>query len=97
VFLPPRNKFSVDDNTIRVQSRLTITTDGDFSEGRLYIDIHNGLLGESKLERFYLDVGRIIGNFHFSNVAIGTLGVNISSYGRDKFLFGRGNRTASAV
>jgi len=30
------------------------------------IDIHNnGLLGESKIERFYLDVDRIMGNFHF--------------------------------
>jgi len=33
------------------------------------IEIHNnGLLGEGKIKRFYLDVGRIIGNFHFSIV-----------------------------
>jgi len=44
------------------------------------IDIrNNGLLGEGKIERFYLDVGRIIGNFHFSIVPLGTLSVNISS------------------
>jgi len=30
------------------------------------IEIHNnGLLGEGKIDSFYLDVGRIVGNFHF--------------------------------
>jgi len=30
------------------------------------IEMHNkSLLGEGKIERFYLDVGRVIGNFHF--------------------------------
>jgi len=44
------------------------------------IDIHNnGLLGEGKIECFYLVLGRIIGNFHLSIVPMGTLGVNISS------------------
>jgi len=58
----------------------------DFLEVGTKIDIHNnGLLGKSKIEHFYrgdyfyLDVGRIICNFHFSIVPIGTLGVNISS------------------
>jgi len=36
------------------------------------IAIHNnGLLGEAKIESFYLDVGRIIVSFHFS---MGTFG-----------------------
>ena len=49
----------------------------DFLEVGTEIDIHNnGLLGESKIERFYLNVGRIIGNFHFSIVAMKTLGAN---------------------
>ena len=40
------------------------------------IDIHNnGVLGESKIERFYLDVGRIVGNFQFCIVSMGTLGI----------------------
>ena len=59
---------------------------------------NNGLWGEGKVERFYLDVGRIIDNFNFSIVPMGTLDVNISSYGRGKFLFwGEGGWTASAV
>jgi len=33
MFLPLRNKVSVDDNTLHVQSGVTILTDGDFSEG----------------------------------------------------------------
>jgi len=44
------------------------------------IEIHNnGLLGEGKIKRFYLDVGRIIGDFHFSIVPMGTSGVKVSS------------------
>ena len=39
----------------------------------------NGLLGESKIDRFHLDVGRIIGNFDFSFVPMGTFGMSISS------------------
>jgi len=40
------------------------------------IDINNnGLLGEGKIERFYLYVGRIVGNFQFSIVPLGTLGL----------------------
>jgi len=30
--LPPHNKVSVDDNTQHMQSEVTISTDGDFSE-----------------------------------------------------------------
>jgi len=30
MFLPLHNKVSVDDNTLHVQSRVTISTDGDF-------------------------------------------------------------------
>jgi len=48
-------------------------------------DIHNNsLLGKGKIERFYLDVGTIIGNVivHLSIVPMETLGVNISIYGR---------------
>jgi len=57
-------------------------------------DIHNnGLLGEGKSERFYVDVGRIIGNFHFSIVPKGTLGVNISSKEGVIFVFGGLGRT----
>jgi len=32
MFLPPRNKVSVDDNTLHWQSGVTILTDGDFLE-----------------------------------------------------------------
>jgi len=32
--------------------------------------LNKDLLGEGKSERFYMDVGRIIGNFHFSNVPV---------------------------
>jgi len=47
---------------------------------KLEREVHdNGLLGKGKMYSFYLDVGRIIGNFHFSVVPVGTLGVNISS------------------
>jgi len=31
------------------------------------------------VERFYVDVGRIIDNFHFSTAPTGTMDVNISS------------------
>ena len=42
--------------------------------------IHNNdLLGDGKSERFYLDVGRIIRNFHLSIVPVESLGMNISS------------------
>ena len=44
-------------------------------------EIHiNGLLGERKIEGFYLDVGRIVGNFHFFIVPMGTYEVNISNW-----------------
>jgi len=33
MFVPLRNKVSVDDNTLHVQSGVTVSTDGDFSEG----------------------------------------------------------------
>jgi len=33
MFLPPHNKVSIDDNTLHVYSRVTISTDSDFSEG----------------------------------------------------------------
>jgi len=33
MFLPLCNKVSVDDNTLHVQSGVTISTNGDFSEG----------------------------------------------------------------
>jgi len=36
MFLPPRNKGFDDDNTLHVQSGVTVLTDTDFSEGRLY-------------------------------------------------------------
>jgi len=52
----------------------------DFLEVGTKMDIHNNcLLGEGKSECFYLDIGRIIGNFHLSILPMGTLGVNISS------------------
>jgi len=53
----------------------------DFLEVGTKIDKHNnGLLDEGKIERFCLDIGRIIGNFHLSIVVpMGTLGVNVSS------------------
>jgi len=38
MFLPLRNKLSVDDNTLHVQSGVTISTDGDFSEGETICD-----------------------------------------------------------
>jgi len=42
------------------------------------VEIDNkGMLGKGKTERFFLDVGRIIGNFHFSIIPLGTSGVNI--------------------
>jgi len=37
-----------------------------------------------------LDIGRIIDNFHFSIVPMGTLEVDISSKGRGTFVFGEG-------
>jgi len=38
------------------------------------IEIHNnGLLGEGKIDSFYLDIGRFIDNFHFSVVPLETL------------------------
>jgi len=43
----------------------------DFLEIGTKIDIHNnGLLGEGKIKRFCLDVGRIIDNFHFFIVPV---------------------------
>jgi len=45
----------------------------DFFEVGTKIEIHNnGLLGEGKIEHFYLEVGGIIGNFHFSIVPLGS-------------------------
>jgi len=41
--------------------------------------LNKGLLGKGKVERVTLDVGRIVDNFHFSIIPMGTLGVNISS------------------
>jgi len=47
----------------------------NFLEVRTMIDIHNNdLLGESKIQHFYLDISRIIGNFHFSIVPVGNFG-----------------------
>jgi len=43
MLFPLRNKVSVDDNTLRVQSGVTISTDGDFLEGEtLFVtpDVH---------------------------------------------------------
>ena len=59
------------------------------------VEIHNNsLLGEGKIESFCLDLGRIIGNFHFYIVPVGTSGVNIE-LGAGMFLFwGEGNWTA---
>jgi len=57
----------------------------------------NGLLGEGKIDSFYLDIRRIIDSFYFSIVPVGTLGVNISSYGRCKFLSFGVDQTARAV
>jgi len=45
------------------------------------------LLDKGKIERFYLEVNRIMGNFHFSIIQKETLGVNISSWGRRKSYF----------
>ena len=36
---------------------------------------NNGLLSEGEIQSSCLDVGRIIGNFHFSIVPMGTLGL----------------------
>jgi len=58
---------------------------------------NNGLLGEGKIDDFYLDISRIIGNFHFSIVPVGTLEVNVSSYRRGKFLFGGVGKSDSTV
>jgi len=39
MFLPPRNKVSIDDNnTLYVQSGVTTLTDSDFSEGETIHD-----------------------------------------------------------
>jgi len=55
---------------------------------------NEGLLGKGKIERFYLDVKRSRGNFHFPIVPIRTLGVNISHHGKENLFFGAGeNRT----
>jgi len=43
MFLPLRNEVSVDDNTLYVQSGVTISTDGDFSEGETICDTSCGL------------------------------------------------------
>jgi len=46
MFLPPRrpNKVSVDDNALHVQSGVTISTGGDFSEGDFIRDTGCALL-----------------------------------------------------
>ena len=36
---------------------------------------NNGLPGEGEIQSFSLDVGRIIGNFHFYIALVGTLGL----------------------
>jgi len=47
----------------------------NFFEFDTKTEIHNSSLqSEGKIESFYLDVGRIIGNFHFSIVPVETLG-----------------------
>jgi len=47
-----------------------------FLEVGTKIEIYNdGLLSKGKIETFYLDVGRITGNFHFSIVPVRTLGL----------------------
>jgi len=52
----------------------------NFLEVGTKIEIHNnGLLGKGKIESFYLDIGRVIGNFYFSTVPVGNLGINIYS------------------
>jgi len=52
----------------------------DFLEVGTKIEIQNrSLPGEGETYRFCLDIGRIIGNFHFSIVLMGTFWVNISS------------------
>jgi len=42
--MPMRNKVSIDNNTLHVQSRITISTDGDFSEKETIHDTGCGLL-----------------------------------------------------
>jgi len=59
----------------------------DFLEiGRQMEMCNNGLAGEGEISGFCLDVGRIIGNFHFSIVTTENLVVSISGLGWKKFL-----------
>jgi len=53
--------------------------------------IQNGLPGEGEISSFSLDIGRIMGNFPFFIVPVGTLGVYIPSVreGSNFFYFGR--------
>jgi len=63
----------------------------DFLEVKTKTEIHNnGLLGEGKIERFYLDVCKIIGNFNFSIDPVETLGLISPFREGANFFFGRG-------
>jgi len=54
---------------------------------------NNGLWGEGTDEHLYLDIGRIIGNFHFSIVPVGTLELmSPVREGANFFFFGGGGR-----
>jgi len=90
--------INVQSNIIGKKSACTLmfgVPHGDVLEVGTNIEIHNkGLLGKGKIERFYLDAGRIVSNFHFLIVPMGTLGVSNSSKGRGKSFSGRQNRTA---
>jgi len=45
----------------------------DFLDIGTQLEIHNdSLLGEGKFNSLYLDIGRIICNFHFSIIPMGT-------------------------
>jgi len=66
--------------TLLVKNNWLVIWHNNELKGGTKIEIHNkGLLGESKIEHFYLDIGIIICKSHFSIVPVGTLGVNISS------------------
>jgi len=52
--------------------RITTSVVGTKYRNRLH---DNGLLGQSKIDNLYLDVGRIVVNFHFSIVPLETLGL----------------------
>jgi len=61
---------------------------GDALEVGTKIEIHNkGLLCK----------GKIIGNFHFSIVPVGTFGINIFSKGRGKSFWGGGDAYGTVV